>query len=69
MGLPTHQASQLNMALHKAALCGHSCGSHKMAAVELTEEVQMSLVYGYITFFDRKIPKVINFELCFLTIF
>lgn len=37
-----------------------------MAAVELTEEVQMSLVYGYITFFDRKIPKVISFELFFL---
>lgn len=65
----SHRAPQLSTALHKAALCGYSCGSHKMAAVALTEQVQMSLVHGYLTFFDAKIWKVISSELSFLTIF
>lgn len=38
-----------------------------MAAVELTEQVRMSLVHGYLTFFNRRMLTVISFELfvCF----
>lgn len=43
------RAPQLSTALHKTALCGHSCASHKMAAAELMEEVGKSLVRGHLT--------------------